>query len=314
MNDKQAYLRFCENSKNQIPVFFTPWWLDAVCENDWESATIYKGDDFHAAWVYQRSSKYLFNRILTPPLTPYHGMIINYPPEQKPATKRSFEKKTIEALIKKLPAFDYLDVNLHPELTNWHPLYSSGFSQTTRYTYRLNTTKEVGELWNNLNPSTRKAVKKARDRFGITVVESKDFESFYNLHTQTFQRKDSAPPHTKSLFQKLETACSKNNARKIFIAEDEKGQKQSAVYLVFDEHNVYYLAGGTNPDFKNTEAATLVMWHAIEYAAKSGFKVFDFEGSMIESIASFFSAFGTEQIPYHRITKANHPLFKLIKR
>lgn len=314
MTDKKAYIQFCESNNADIPLFFKPWWLTAVCGESWDVALEKKGDDVHGAWVYNLTQKHFFKLLLTPKLTPYHGVYIHYPPGQKPATKRSFEKKTINALLKKLPGFDLFDQNLHPDLDNWQPFYWNGFSQTSRYTFTLNTQKSAAELWEGVNPSIRRAVKKARERSRLKVVESDDVNSFYEVNEQTFDRKNIQPAYDLSFFKKLDSAAVNHKARKIFFAVDEDRNIHAACYLVNDEKKLYYLAGGTRPQFKNSEAATLLMWHAIEYAAENKFVQFDFEGSMIEPVARFFSSFGASQVPYHRITKVNHPLLKLLKK
>lgn len=314
MTDKKAYIDFCKHNEALIPVFFKPWWLTAVCGENWKAVVVQKGGDLHGAWVYNPTKKFTFNLLLTPKLTPYHGVYIFYPPGQKHATKRSFEKKTINELFEKLPAFDLLDQNFLPRLDNWQPFYWNRFSQSTRYTFMLNTTQKVSELWEGLNPSIRRAVKKARERHGLKVVESDDVSAFYALNQQTFERKNIKPPCDLSFLQKVDAAAASQKSRKIFFAVDADSNQHAACYLVYDQQTVYYLMGGVNTRFKNSEAATLVMWHAIEYAAQKGFKHFDFEGSMIEPVARFFSSFGAEQVPYHRITKINHPLLKLLKK
>ncbi len=314
MTDKKSYVEFCEIHESQIPLFFKPWWLTAVCGENWQVVVVIKGDVLQGAWVYYTSKKFFFKLLLTPKLTPYHGVYLNYPPGQKPATTRSFEKKTINALYNKLPAFDFLDQNLHPALDNVQPFYWNGFSQSIRYTFTLNTAQPARVLWKGLNSSIRRAVKKASERYRLVVTEREDIDGFYELNKQTFERKGMVPGYGLKFLKKVDEEAAAHKARKILFAVDEQNRKHAACYLVYDEQTVYYLMGGVNTALKNTEAATLVMWRAIEFAAENNFKQFDFEGSMIEPVARFFSSFGAQQVPYHRISKVNHFLLKLIKK
>ena len=48
---------------------------------------------------------------------------------------------------------------------------------------------------------------------------------------------------------------------------------------------------------------TLVLWDAIHEAKNRGSKIFDFEGSMIPTIAEFFRSFGAVQTPYLKVWK-----------
>ena len=53
---------------------------------------------------------------------------------------------------------------------------------------------------------------------------------------------------------------------------------------------VYYLIGGSNPNFRNSEAMSLIMWEGIKLASTFA-KEFDFEGTMVESIERFIKKY-----------------------
>jgi len=44
----------------------------------------------------------------------------------------------------------------------------------------------------------------------------------------------------------------------------------------------------------------------------AGVQTFDFEGSMIKGIATFFDGFGGELTPYHRLTKTKTKYHRLV--
>ncbi|QPT41279.1 GNAT family N-acetyltransferase [Oligella ureolytica] len=95
----------------------------------------------------------------------------------------------------------------------------------------------------------------------------------------------------------------------MFIAEDEQGRHHAGVYLIWDDNTAYYLMGGGDPDLRNSDATSLCMWEAIQFAATVT-KNFDFEGSMIEPVERFFRGFGAVQTPYFSISKTNSKLIK----
>jgi hypothetical protein len=117
----------------------------------------------------------------------------------------------------------------------------------------------------------------------------------------TFSRQGKRPPYSGEFIERVDAVCKSQNARKIFFAEDSAGRIHAAVYILWDEEYAYYLMGGEDPELRNSEASSLLMWEAIQFA--SGFtKKFDFEGSMIEPIERFFRGFGPRQVPYFHIT------------
>ena len=53
------------------------------------------------------------------------------------------------------------------------------------------------------------------------------------------------------------------------------------------------------------------------HCKKMGLKIFDFEGSMIPEVESYFRSFGPKMLPYYTINKAKMPfeiILKFIKR
>lgn len=79
-----------------------------------------------------------------------------------------------------------------------------------------------------------------------------------------------------------------------------------------DQHTVYYLLGGGDPELRTSGATSLLMWEGIRWASEQG-KQFDFEGSMVEPIERFFRSFGARQIPYFGIEKCHSALVKVYR-
>ena len=117
--------------------------------------------------------------------------------------------------------------------------------------------------------------------------------------------------HSVEYIKHFDKAAQRNNARKIFIAFDNKGKVLSGIYLLYDFfHATYYLMGGGDPLLRSSGAQVLTMWECIKFASTVS-QVFDFEGSMSEPIERFFRSFGAIQKPYFRITKYNSTVFKI---
>ena len=195
---------------------------------------------------------------------------------------------------------------------NWLPFYWHGFRQTTRYTYRFDELFDLNTVRKGFEQNTRYDIRKASRIFHIedcNVIER--FQKIKSLSMDAQGRKSS---YSNSFLKKLDTACTEKNCRKIYIAVDEQGRDQAAIYLVYDMSMVYYLLGARNPEFRNSGANSLLIWKAIQFASLQN-KGFDFEGSMIETIERFFRSFGARQQPYFSISKTRGLLkvFSLIR-
>lgn len=309
MTVKEKYRQLCADEKC-IPLFSQDWWLDAVCgESDWDVALVEKGKQIIGAMPYALNKKYGFLRISQPPLTQTLGPWIR-PSRAKYAKTLGYQKDVMEALLAKLPSYDYFSQNWHYSNINWLPFHWQGFKQTTRYTYILPNLIEEAQLWGGMEEKIRTEIRKATDRFELVVRDDFSIEDFLKLNRMTFDRQGIALPYSESLVEKLDKACVERGQRRIFIAEDKQGRHHAGVYLVWDSNSAYYLMGGGDPELRSSGATSLCMWEAIRFAA-SVTKEFNFEGSMIENVERFFRGFGAIQTPYFNLTKVPSKIIRI---
>lgn len=302
MTDKQKYRELCK-SEPTIPIFSKDWWIDAVCGADnWDVVLIEKDGKVVASWPYNMREKYGFNMITMLALTLSQGIWLRYPQGQKYVKRISYEKEIFTELIEKLPKVDSFTQSFHYSVTNWLPLYWKGFQQTTAYTYMIEDLTNLAQVYDNFQSNIKTDIKKAQKI--VECFSDDDIEKFYNINKLTFERQNIQMPHSLDFLRIIDKACSENNCRKIFYAQDEQGRIHAAIYVIWDEQSAYYLMGGGHPELRNSGATSLLLWEAIKFAATVT-KKFDFEGSMVESIERFFRAFGATQKPYFIISKSS---------
>ena len=307
MTNKEKYRLLCKNEPS-IPIFSKDWWLDSVAGDAWNVVLVEKGDQIHASMPYTMRQRYGLNVISQPALTQTLGPWLR-PSTAKYARRLSQEKDLLQKLFEQLPKFAHYQQNWHCTRTNWLPLYWLGYEQTTRYTYRLEDLSNEEQIWGEMEANIRTDVRKASNKEGVKVRTDLDIEAFLTLNEKVFARQNMALPYTRDFVRRLDKAAAQNQARKIFIAEDEQGRHHAGVYLIWDDNTAYYLMGGGDPDLRNSGATSLCMWEAIQFAATVT-KNFDFEGSMIEPVERFFRGFGAVQTPYFSISKTNSKLIK----
>lgn len=307
MTNKEKYRILCKNEPS-IPIFSKDWWLDSVADDNWDVILVEKGDQILASMPYVKKTRYGLTVLSQPSLTQTLGPWLR-PSTAKYARQLSQEKDLLQQLFSQLPDFAHFQQNWHCSRTNWLPIYWLGYEQTTRYTYRIEDLTNSDAIWKKFEANIRTDVRKAENKEGVKVRTDLSVDDFLNLNEKVFLRQNMALPYTKDLVYKLDAAANANNARKIFIAEDEQGRHHAAVYLIWDDNTAYYLMGGGDPELRNSGATSLCMWVAIQFAATVT-KSFDFEGSMIEPVERFFRNFGAKQTPYFSISKTNSKLIK----
>lgn len=306
MINKQKYRTFCQTEKN-IPLFSQSWWLDCVCgEDNWDIVLVEQDDAIVASMPYHtKKYKYLFDAILMPQMTQTMGPYIKHKKEQKYTHKLSEEKKIMNELIEKLPHFDLFDQRFHYSVTNWQPFYWKGFSQTTRYTYVIEDLSDIDSVVANFSKNKRHNIKKAKQI--VEIKQDLSAKIFYDHHKKSLEKQGVKIGYRYELFSKIYEQGYKNNAAKAFYAVDHKGSIHTAIFIVWDATSAYYLINSIDPDYKSSGASALTVVEAIKYVSKYC-EVFDFEGSMIESVAESFRQFGAVQKPYFHIYKKTDSL------
>lgn len=297
---KEKYRELCKKEQS-IPIFSRDWWLDATAGVDnWDVVLVEKGGEIVASMPYMISKRYGFKYIGQPVLTQKLGPWIKYPLGQKYDRRLSYENKIFKELIEKLPSVDSISISFDYNITNWLPFYWKGFYQTTRYTYVIEDLSDVEKIFQEMATDMRTKIRKAKK--SVIIKESSDVDLVYLLNKMTFDRQNMKIPYTFELFKRIKDACYAHNAGRIFIAEDVAGNKHGMSFMVYDENCAYYLMGGGNPEYRNSAAQDLLLWHMIKEASRITNK-FDFEGTMLPTVNKTFRSFGTVQKSYHSVSK-----------
>jgi hypothetical protein len=306
---KNRYIELCE-SETTIPIFSRPWWLDCVSgEYNWGVCLVEKDGEVVASMPYMLKKRLGFNLCTMPLLTHTLGPWIRLS-KSKYTNQLSQQKKLMNQLIDQLPEYDYFLQNWHYSQTNYLAFFWKGFQQRTKYTYVIEDLTDLDRVWSGFQSKIKNDIRKARERFKLVIDENLTIDDFIYLNKQVFQRKNITPPYSDEFIISMDQACNENNASKMFIAVDEKGRKHAAVYIIWDHNSAYYILGGGDPELRNSGAGSLCMWEAIKFASMVSRK-FDFEGSMIETVESFFRAFGATQKPYFSISHTPSVLLRL---
>lgn len=289
--------------RQNVSIFCTPWWLDATAgAGNWGMAVVKQNARTVASmpWVLQKNRLGL-TVLSQPNLTQSLGPWISEPPgNAKYATKLAREKDLMQSLIEQLPRYHVFQQSFAPEITNWLPFYWNGFKQTTHYTYRLSLTAKLDELWDGFQENIRTDIRKAEKKL-VSVEATDDIDAFLAVNEKTFLRQGLRFPYSNDYVRKLYTACVANRAGKIFLARGHDGRVHAGNMIVWNQYCAYYLMGGGDPSLRNSGATSLAMWHAIQYASTVS-RIFDFEGSMLQSVERFFRGFGAIQTPYFLLT------------
>ena len=120
-------------------------------------------------------------------------------------------------------------------------------------------------MFENLSSGTRKNIKKAQKI--VEVSESEDVSELFKLIQLTFNRQRIKVPFNDIQLLNLHNCCKEKKSSKILLAKDKDNNIHSGILLIWNNNTVYYLIGGSNPNFRNSEAMSLLMWESIKFAS-----------------------------------------------
>lgn len=301
LNENEHYLwdDFIDKSSN-CSIFSKTFWLKSVCEKvDFlvceENKRIIGG----IALPSTRGNLYRM-----PKLTPQLGVMISIQDEKaKYSSRISKEMDIISTLIDNLPKFNQFDYNFSYDFTNYLPFIWKKFKVHVKYTYVLEDLTDLDKVYSNFQYDIKYAIKKAI-KCNITISDKFNIEDFYYINKKTFERQNIEIPYTLEFLRNLDKSLEEKCARKMLFALNEENKIIAGIYLIYDKNSTYYLMGGADPEFRHTEAQTLLIWEGIKFAGSVS-KKFDFEGSMVKNIERSFRGFGGTQKLLYNVYKSN---------
>lgn len=314
MTEKEQYRQLCE-SHPEIPLFLQHWWMEAVCSGKQWDVLLYRNNDgeVQAVMPFLVGKKLWMRYVLMPQLTQYNGVWYLKNDFRSENERLSFEKKVCNDFVGRLKdmRLDFFLQNFAPRFTNWLPFYWKGFSQTTRYTYQIQNLANLDDVFANFDRNRRQKKilsleKKYHQTTDITA------EEFYGFHSKYWEAKG-----TKDLFAEkyVVKLCNAAMARRqgviIGLVDIKTGEKVAMRFVVFDKTTAYSLLSAIEPNSKVNGLSELLFWKVIQYLSVK-VQVFDFEGSMVESIEHSYRLYGAKQVPYFQIEKCNSLLLGLL--
>ena len=278
-----------------LPIFFQPWWLDAVVEkNSWDVVLIEEDGTIHACFVYVLKKKGPFKAIGMPSLTPSLGFWFAPGCDQN---------TTAVTLLGMLPKHDKFYMQMHHKVFNLE--LDPGFEKQELHTYVLNGIKDHESIYSNFKQRIKGEIKKAEGK--ITITETKDVLKLFHLCEKSYKRQNKNIEFNLDLVRGIYDLVTEKRCGTILLAEDEAGNAHAATLLVADKMAVYYLLNGGDPALRSSGANSLLMWEAIKHASKY-VDTFDFEGSMIPGVEKYIQGYSPEKEHYALFTKTNSKL------
>ncbi|QKG80435.1 hypothetical protein [Tenuifilum thalassicum] len=273
-------------------IYAYTWYLDIVSPG-WSALIT---DNYDYLFPLPTKKKYGINYIIQPLYCQQLGLY----------SSKHITPELVDTFIDNIPSkFKYVNINL-----NIHNKTDKHKSDTnSRVTYMLDLLNYDDQIFPKYKENTKRNILKAfaKNHTITTSLTPSEFISFYKYNGHI----ESPAKEIKIIKQLIE--CLIRQQKLTLLGCINQSNEIGSVAL-FAENNdtIYYLLGARNKRIKSSSLHFLLDY---QIKNRSGLgKTLDFEGSMIPSIAHFFSGFGAKPCKYLNYTKNSIPASDLILR
>jgi hypothetical protein len=272
----------CIANAGNTRIYAYSWFLDIVCD-DWDVLII---ENYKAVMPLPKRKKYGINYIYLPPWVQQLGIF----------SKDVITTSLIDQFIKGIPKkFKMIDVFFNSE---------NSFRQKktkARNNFILSLNRPYKAIYDRFNKGRRSSIKKGTKE-GLMINENYRAEKiieFFKQNKGNELKKDEADYLV--LNKLMAKALSIGFAESLGVVNLDQKLIGGAFFLK-DRHRITYLFSAINKEGRDKQAMSFLIDHMIKKYAKNDL-IFDFEGSVIEELASFFKSFGAEQETYFHLKR-----------
>jgi hypothetical protein len=307
---RRQYTQFCAEHPD-IPIFSQPWWLDAVCPEQWDVILIEEGAVTAVFPYYKRRTKKGISRIEMPPLTQKLGPFMVYEANMTKESKRiNYEHKIYNKIIEQIPEVDDFRVCFDWKYKNWLPFYWAGYTQTTRYTYIIENLDDYDAVFAHISPNKKQPIKKAQNV--LTLQYDLSADEFYQYFTEAIQERGEKVSFSKELFTRMYNAVYQHNAGRVFYCIDSENNIHAINMIVWDTENAYYLLAMRKKAYNTSGGTEFLVNETIKYVSQFVNR-FDFEGSMIKGVEESYRQYGARQTEYYAVSKCDNLALRVLR-
>ena len=189
---------------------------------------------------------------------------------------------------------------------------SKSYKYEDHLNYLIDLNQSVNELWTRLYKSRRNGINRAKRRGVIIeeVINSDVIPILYELLKETYMNAK-LPLADISLFQSIFEILSQRNMAKIFIANWENTYIGTIIITSY-RNTIFDWYAGAPRRYSRLCPNDILAWHAIEWGAKNGYRIFDFGGAGNPKeeygVREFKKQFGGKMVNFGRYKKIHSPL------
>jgi hypothetical protein len=201
----------------------------------------------------------------------------------------------VDGFIKKDQKSNYIQINTPPEFNDCRLFKWGGYSTEPHYTYYIDLSAGTDQIWKGFNRSLRYYIDKAKKE-GITVTEGSREDAF---HIYEMLKARGRVRSLKGYLGEVFDQFFPDNI-KVFVAK-AGSEHLTGIITIIERDKVSFWIGAPRCSYKGLSPNELVLWEAILWAGKHGYKTFEIQGADEYSLFPFKRKFNGKIVPYYEM-------------
>ncbi len=232
--------------------------------------------------------------VVSPRLLLYYNGFVLAPGQTKyPSEQCSRDLGVLRVLEQALVKRRFLKIALHchSSLQDVRVFTEAGWACKPSYSYVVSLS-DLEAQNERVHKNLRRLIRKAEEA-GLTFCQDDDFDSFFEMHTKTHDRKGSPLYLERSAFRKYVEDLRKHNLAALHHARLPNGRSVATQLVLLGKHRVAHtVCAAAEPEYYSTGAAAFLRWKGFEELRNSGYQGNDLTDAALNSVTHFKSQFG----------------------
>ncbi|WP_017296394.1 GNAT family N-acetyltransferase [Geminocystis herdmanii] len=300
-NEYEAWTKFvCESPTGSV--YSLPEYLEVLCTITGDSfriLAVFQGKELvGGVALYETWSTFSLVAVASPrPLLSYHSPVLRVYNTTYPSQIRARYVAILQALINKLSEIPYVYLNLSIShlINDMRPFLKVGWTVFPNYSY-LVSLKDTQQVWQKMEQNLRRLVNRGIKN-NLVFTDDDDFDSFYKLYSDTYQRKGLSLYFSENKYRKYFELLREKNLCRLHQVRLDNGSSIGAFLILTSSHPVSNTVfAGSDVNYLNLGSVAFLRWKSFEKLAELGYESNDLTGASLNTVNNFKNQLGGELI------------------
>ncbi len=279
-------------------IYSTPEYLDILCEvasGKFKIFAVTKDDEILGGIaLYERSSR--IGTYIAPRLLLYYNGLVLKDFNTKYPSKRSNRQIGIMAAIEEYlskAGYTRIVIKNRSTLKDARLFKDRGWVVEPDYTY-VAPIADLKYLWERIEQNLRRLINRC-SRQGIRFSKDDDFDSLYNMHFETHQRKRMPLYLPYNKFKRYYERLYSQGLCQLYHARLPEGRPIASQLVLLGSHPVSHnVCAAADREFLNIGASAFLRWNVFKDLSGRGFIGNDLTDASLNPVTHFKSQFGAD--------------------